>query len=66
MSGGTSRIISREVSDAQASVRVYVDLMNAFSLLLPTSGSGTPPIVIHENLIEMNGYSSSTGQVSIQ
>ena len=27
MSGGTSRIISREYSDAQASVRVYVDLV---------------------------------------
>ena len=62
MSGGTSRIISREYIDAQASVRVYVDLMHAFSLLLPTSGPTTPPVIIHENLIEMNGYSSSTGQ----
>ncbi len=61
MSEGTSRIISREYSDAQASVRVYVDLMNAFTLLLPTSGPTTPPIIVHENLIEMNGYSSSTG-----
>ena len=62
LSGGTSRIISREYSDAQASVRVYVDLMNAFTLLLPNSGLFTPPVIVHENLIEMNGYSSSTGQ----
>ena len=36
--------------------------MTSFSLLLPTSGTHTPPITVHENLIEMNGHSSSTGQ----
>jgi hypothetical protein len=54
MSGGTSRIISREYIDAQASVRVYVDLMNAFSLLLPNSGPTTPPVTIHENLVSIS------------
>jgi len=65
MSGGTSHIIKTNTDDHHASVEAYVDLMNAFTSLLPLTGLNTPPTVVHENLIEVSDSHSSTGNFVI-
>jgi calcium-activated chloride channel regulator 4 len=60
-SGGISHVVP---NINRKSMQVYVDLMHAFSGLLLDE---TPhlPVVLHEELIPMTGYSSSTGTFTV-
>lgn len=60
-SGGSSHVVPRA---SKKSIEVYVGLMHAFSGLL-VDEQPKLPVVVHEELIEMTGYSSSTGRFTI-
>ena len=67
LSGGSSHVIKQPRK--HQSIEVYMDLINAFSNLIDAEfenhGIPRPPVTIHEDLIEMSGFSSSTGKFSV-
>lgn len=60
LSGGLSHIVKEA---RHRTVKTYVALMDAFSALL--RGQELMPRVIHKDVIQMNGYSSTTGSFTV-
>lgn len=61
-SGGTSHVVPQ--FNSHSSMEIYVNLMHAFTNLLRETSTHLP-IGIHEELIPMTGYDSSSGTFTI-
>ena len=58
------------ISRTHTSIEVYMDLLEAFSgIIAPVfdvHGLPAPPVTIHQQMLEVSGYSSSTGTFKVR